>query len=163
LQRCHEADINMSTAGVYLTYDPYIGRIVPNVWAARGTSVSPAVLEVLIDGSASPRGAKRSTGWTADGHPWLAFPISATFLSSPAVALPRGLERLLVGREFEATSADGLGVGQITTDTTGAFLYGWHTFVRVLGADVGDVIRTTFDLVAGQVLLDLGGSELLDD
>ena len=67
-------------------------------------------------------------------------------------------------RDYEAIvqGKDGA-VGTVKPDSGGMFLYGWHTFNSSVGADVGDVIRATFDVLSGSVSLEVGGTELLSD
>ncbi len=99
MKRCHEAGINLSSASVYTTYGACIEHIAPNVWAARGSRVTPGVLESFIEAHGGHRRPDRSTGWLDDGRPWFAFEINATLLGSPAMPTPKDLKALLHGRD----------------------------------------------------------------
>ena len=151
----------MSSASVYTTYGACIEHIAPNVWAARGSRVTPGVLESFIEAHGGHRRPDRSTGWLDDGRPWFAFEIDATLLGSPAMPTPKDLKALLRGRDFAAHTVHEIPCGNITTDAGGSFIYGWGRFFNAVGADIGDYARASFDVVNGHIVLELGGPELL--
>jgi hypothetical protein len=90
----------------------------------------------------------------------MAFEVTATILGSPAVPIPRDLKTLLTSRDFDARTSESVPCGRITTDVRGSFVYGWHTFIRTAGADIGDYLLATFDIVNGVATLQLGGPDL---
>jgi hypothetical protein len=102
-----------------------------------------------------------SSGWTAEGKPWIAFEVTAAFIGSPSIAPPKDLRRVLAAREYDVTTEKGRRAGTIKPDSSGAFLYGWHTVMGVVGVDVGDVLRASFDLIEGAAVVAVGGAELL--
>ena len=102
-----------------------------------------------------------ASGSTTEGKPWMAFEATAAFIGSPSVGAPRDLRPVLAGREYPATKEKGRPAGTIKPDTTGQFLYAWHTIVSAVGVDVGDVLRATFNLLDGSAVVAVGGAELL--
>jgi hypothetical protein len=149
MQSCHDAGLKLSSVGIYTTYGECIEHVAHNVWAARGTAINASVLAAFMEVSGGRVTPEIETGWLEDGRPWMAFQLTATNVANPSISIPRDLRAVLRDRSFVARTFDGAQCGQIKSDSSGNWIYGWNVFTSRTGADIGDVVRATFDLVTG--------------
>lgn len=159
MEACRKRGLNLSTVGVSTTYSPVLERIAHNVWAARGTRVSPVLLGQFRDEHSRRSKATYATLWEADGRFSFSIVLSISQISSAILQLPPDAT-FLFGRSFSAFTVDGRATGTITgNDRT---TWGWNSFFARAGAEPGDYLKATFDIAASKVALQLGGPELLD-
>jgi hypothetical protein len=159
IDSCRKRGLNLSTVGVSTTYSPVLERMAQNVWATRGTRISPAFVEVFQDEHAERHPATTASGWSSDGTYWFTVFLNMTHIGSGVISLPPGTP-FLYGRAFKAVTAEGRPCGTINSDQRTS--WGWNSFYIRSGAEPGDYLRATFDVRSGTVQLELGGPELLE-
>ncbi len=164
VEACHAADINLNTVNQFTSYNPCLERVAPNVWAPRGTVVSPVVLEKFRreHGWRNSQSNDVETGWDGDGKPWWTFRVTGTLLAVGGAATVPSAIRAILGRDYQCSMADGRRCGEIHASGSSPFVWGWSHFFAVGGVDVGDYVRTKFDVGKRKVLVEVGGSELLE-
>ena len=161
MARCRAAGLKLSSVGVYMTYGTCIYHVAPNVWSVVGNDVSPAVVDAFVS-SQGGRNRELETGWDEHGRPWMALKVSASFLGTPSIALPRDLRPILSHLEFDVVAPDGSRCCRVLADSTGAFIYGWQRFLHQADVDIGDWVKTTFELVPQIALVNSGGAEVVN-
>ena len=99
-------------------------------------------------------------GWTPDGDLWIAYRLPSAH--SLVIGIPRSIGSYLMDREFEALAVDGSNAGTIVVSEE-LSSWGYGPYLSRRGADDGDVLIVTFDLLAGTARLTLDNPEVLDD
>lgn len=82
------------------------------------------------------------------------------------VGIPGPLFEMLGGKTFPATFADGLPCGAVTTSRKGEgreTAWGFSPFIRMAAMEEGDVMKMTFDLKTGSVVLEQVDESSLED
>ena len=76
--------------------------------------------------------------------------------------VPGAVRRYLVGQTFSANAKDtARSCGQISINEQGSS-YGYTSFLRYAGADIGDVLLTEFDLAQHTVELAIADVDILE-
>ena len=160
---CVARGINPNTLSVMLTYSSVISHLETDAWALRGSDVSPMALKAVLDANAQRPRQRRMLdyGWTPDGQLWLAYRIPSAH--SVVIGVPGPISRYVSGRSFKAVAEDGTPTGTVVIDNDSHASWGYGPFLSRRGADEGDVLRVTFDLLGATARLQLQGSEALDD
>jgi len=70
--------------------------------------------------------------------------------------------RPILGREYDCYNDRGQRCGEIHANGGSPFVWGWGPFFSVAGVDVGDYVRTKFDIGKRKASVEVGGSELLE-
>jgi hypothetical protein len=164
VEACHAAGINLATVSLWTSYNPCLERVAPNVWAPRGTSVSPAVLEEFRreHGWRNTPSNDVETGWSHDGLPWWTFRVNGVLLAAAGAATVPSSIRAILGRDYDCFADGGQPCGVIHASGDSPFVWGWSGFFSLVGVDVGDFVRTSFDIANRRASLEVGGSELLE-
>ncbi|MEZ5963093.1 MAG: DNA-directed RNA polymerase subunit alpha C-terminal domain-containing protein [Planctomycetota bacterium] len=140
-----------------LTYSSTITRPAPGTYALRGAILDPS--QVVPPARRDP--TKRrvvDSGWTSEGHPWVAMEVSRASLRRGIVTVPASLKRFVQGK-WDVKLRDGRSVGELTVNVQSA--WGLRAaFVR-RGIDEGDVVILEWDTSTRRVLLVLGSDEAL--
>lgn len=159
---CIARGVNPSSLEMALTYSPVVEHLDTNIWGLRGIDVSPAAVEALRVANAMKPREKRihGFGWTPEGKIWVAARLPGN-VSAPVLGIPSGVKRYLVGQRFRAVAQDGSDQGNVAVTEDGS-AYGFGRYLDRAGADEGDFLALEFDLPTKEVLLRLGGEELLD-
>ena len=136
---------NINTTLQYLSYSPVIERVAPLVYAVRGSSIDPALVETLRRQARSNRPSApvfADTGWTADGAVWLGYHLSEATVASGVVSIPASLRAVIGIREFELFASDGAGLGLLSISESGS-AWGLGRFFRRRGVEAGDYLILT--------------------
>jgi hypothetical protein len=164
VEACHAARINLATVSSATSYDPCLERVAPNVWAPRGTGVSPIVLEEFRreHGWRNTPSNDVETGWSRDGWPWWTFRVTGVLLAARGAATAPSSIRSILGRDYDCFTDSGQHCGVVHANGGSPFVWGWAGFFGVAGVDVGDYVRASFDIANRKAFLEVGGSELLE-
>lgn len=164
VEACHAAGINLATVSLWTTYNPCLERVAPNVWAPRGTPVSPVVLDEFRreHGWRNTPNNDVETGWSHDGLPWWTFRVTGVLLAARGAATVPSSIRAILGRDYDCFADSGQPCGVIHASGDSPFAWGWSGFFSLAGVDVGDYVRTSFDIANRKASLVVGGSELLE-
>jgi hypothetical protein len=163
LEACVRRGLNESSVSVALTYSPIIEHVGVDIWKLRGVVVDPAAVEALREANANEPTEQRllNFGWRPTGELWVASRLPYT-LASMVLGLPGTTKRYLAGRKFAATDgASGTPCGTISVNDAGV-AFGYSTFLRVAGAEPGDVLLAEFNLTEDAVRLSLADELILD-
>jgi hypothetical protein len=164
VEACYAAGMNLATVTQFTSYNPCLERIAPNVWAPRGTNVSPAVLREFrrMHGWRIAPSNDAETGWDRSGRPWWAFKVTVGLLAaSGATTIPSSVKSVL-GRDYECFTESGAACGVLRASGDSPFVWGWSRFFSVASVDAGDYVRAAFDIANRTAVLEVGGSELLE-
>jgi hypothetical protein len=164
VEACYAAGMNLATVTQFTSYNPCLERIAPNVWAPRGTHVSPAVLAEFrrLHGWRNAPTNDVETGWDAEGHPWWAFEVTASLLAASGASTIPSAIRPVLGRDYQCFTEGGEPCGVLHANGDSPFVWGWSRFFSVASVDAGDYVRATFDIGDRKAVLEVGGSELLE-
>ena len=83
-------------------------------------------------------------------------------MSGPVVGIPSDISRYVAGRKFAVKTLEGMPAGTVVVNEQGSS-WGYGPFLRRRGAEVGDAMTLSFDLVAQDVTLSLGDDAVLDE
>jgi len=163
MEACVARGVNPNTLSVMLTYSSVISHLETDAWSLRGSEISPMALKAVLDANAQRPRQRRilAYGWTTDGQLWLAYRIPSPY--SVVIGIPGPISRYLTGRSYRALAEDGTPTGTVVVDGESHASWGYGPFLSRRGADEGDVLRVTFDLLGATARLQLQGSEALDD
>lgn len=163
MDACIARGINENTISVMLSYSSVLAHLETDAWALRGSDVSPAALQAVLEANARRPRQRRvvAYGWTPDGQLWLAYRIPSPH--SLVIGIPTPIARYVAGRQFKALAEDGTATGTVVVDADSTSSWGYGPFLRRRGADDGDVIRVTFDLMESTARLALENTDALDD
>jgi len=78
------------------------------------------------------------------------------------VGIPSGLQAFLHGRRFAAVLEDGSPCGTLASREQ-ASLYGFYAFARLVALEEGDVVKMTFDLQDGSVVMEVVDERALEE
>ena len=163
-EACVKEGMNLATMSVYSTYSPVLDHLGTDLWALRGVPVDPSAVEALRRASAQKPREKRicDYGWTPAGQIWIAIRMPRLPGRGLVFGIPGAVDQYVASQRFEAKAEDGSVVGTIAVDEKGSS-WGYGPFLSRYGADEGDILRVEFDIVKNEVLLRLGGEELMDE
>jgi hypothetical protein len=166
-RQCLARGMNEATFSVLSSYSPLLEHPAPGIWKLRGTVVDPAAVEAASQAFKDTPRERRilNYGWTRDGRIWIAVRIPE-FASSLVVGIPRPLFEMLGGKTFSATFPDDLPCGAVTTSPKGEGwenAWGFSPFIRMAALEEGDVMKMTFDLRTGSVVLEQVDESSLED
>jgi hypothetical protein len=166
-RQCLSRGMNEATFGILTSYSPLLEHPAPGVWKLRGTLVNPAAVEAARQAlKGTPRKRRvLNYGWTREGRIWIAAQMPE-FAASLIVGIPSPLQEMLGGKSFSATFPDGLPCGTLTAGQEGRgweTLWGFSPFVRMAALEQDDVMKMTFDLNAGSVVLEQVDESSLED
>jgi hypothetical protein len=150
---CLERGVKRNSTSIYLSYSPIVERLTTGQYALRGSEVPAGSVNTAIS---TRRRVLQGHGWTSDGRVWIAYALSQAALDSAVVGLPGALVSELQG-SYRLSSAGG---GRVVC--RGTSMWGFSRFIRRQGAQVGDILRLTFDLQAASCELSLGDESLLE-
>lgn len=154
--------VNPSTFSVFSTYSPILDHPALNAWCLRGHATDPAQLEALRAAVASRPRRRRTLayGWDEEGH--LRLTVELGNVNGPVIGIPSDISRYVAGRRFAATTLEGMPAGTVVINEQGSS-WGYGPFLRRKGAEVGDAMTLSFDLVAEDVTLSLGDDSALNE
>lgn len=139
--------MNLSTAGVYLTFHPAFVQLDRNAWTVRGTQVASDVV-ATVQAQARARSLTENrdfrAGVTQNGRPWVLLAVTSNFRLT-GVVLRRWLPPGTPSTRFELTDGRGEPCGvAVYNDETG-FTHGFGTYVRRFGLRVGEYVYMCAD------------------
>jgi hypothetical protein len=141
-ERCIAAGVNKSTFYVYIGYSPVIARLAHGVYALRGMTIQPGVIESL--GIHKPRGKLlQDYGWTPNGTIWLGYRLTASSITSGVVSMPASMASF-VGPEYSLADPQGVPLGRLATG--GNAVWGLSQLISRRGIEAGDYLQLTLDL-----------------
>ncbi len=163
LRECRERGLKDNSFSVITTYSPILSHVDLNIWTLRGIDVNPAAVEALRSVNALRPREKRlqDYGWTTEGNIWIATRIPEVY-ESYVCGCPGALLRFLKGRRFKAIGDDGLSYGTIAFSKEHGTSYGYNPFLQRVGAEMGDILISEYDLTSEIATLRVGDLELLD-
>jgi len=139
---CLARGVKRSTFYVNLGYSPIIACVGPGVYALRGVSIAPGVVDSLV--TRKPRGkVLQDYGWTPGGDVWLGYRLSTSTIAAGVVSIPSALAEFITG-EFEITDTKGLRLGRLGTRDYAA--WGLSPLIARRGLEAGDYLSLTIDL-----------------
>lgn len=155
--------ISSNYMNLAIAYSPVLDRLSPGVWSLRGTLIEPAALQAFLHANADRPREQRvlGHGWADDGKLWLAIRIPAAW-GTLSIGIPAAISRLVAGKRFSARSEDGTVAGTIAVSDAGGS-WGYLPFLNRSGADEGDILLVTFDLMQEEATLALTTDEGLED
>ena len=157
LDACHHAGLNLTSVNLYTTYSECLERVGPGLFAPRGAAAARPAAKRTVRSTASRRaGDVPLFGWSIDGRPWLETTVTPSTWANGVVHVPARLRPLLENRRFACLDTEGAPVTTLGVDRHGNS-WGWTGFLRRAGAEPGQVVRATFDPVAGSAVMELMG------
>lgn len=162
IEACTARGMNENTTSILLTYGPSIEHVGVDIWKLRGVQVDPSAVEALRSANALEPREKRvlSYGWRPSGKLWIATRVPYT-QANVVVGVPGTMRRYLDERTFLAVDvASGERCGQISVNGEGTS-FGYGAFLRVSGAEHGDVMLAEFDVATDKVELSLADESVL--
>jgi hypothetical protein len=162
-EECLERGVNAYSISTIASYSPVIERIGPGLWTLRGSQLDPAAVEAVRAAAALRPREKRieDFGWKSDGTLWVAIRVPAGF-ETKNYWLPSSINRYLDGRDYEAITAEGRPCGTVKIYRQGQSV-GYSRFLRMAGADEGDLLLATFNLGASSVVLEIIEEDELEE
>jgi len=156
---CERRGVPANTTWMMCSYDPIMDRLGHNLWCLRGTRVDPASVSELLRQNAERPKERRTLdhGWTDTGELWFALRLPKHF-EAQTLFVPSAISRYVEGRTFQLDESG----RRISVSAHGA-LAGHREPARAVGADEGDVLIITFDLVGGRSKIDFDAPERLED
>ena len=100
-------------------------------------------------------------GWTSEGSLWVAVRLPKD-ADLQVFHIPTAVSRFVEGRDFPAHTEAGDSCGRIRVQEYGT-CYGHAEFLRRAGADEGDILQISFDLIRGGATLALIDDESLEE
>ena len=148
---------------ILTSFSPVVERVSTGIWKIRGSMVHPAAVEALRQQVRDAPRERRvlSYGWTLDGQIWIAARTPHP-PRSMVVGIPSGLQAFLQGKRFEATLEDRSPCGTLASREQNS-LYGFYAFARLVSLEEGDVVKMTFDLQKGSVVMEVVDEDALDE
>lgn len=140
--------INLSTAGVYLTFHPAFVQLDRNVWTVRGTlAASDVIATVQTQARARSLTENRDfrTGVSQNGRPWVMLAVTSNFRLT-GVLLRRWLPPGSPPNRFELTDGRGESCGAAVFNDETGFTHGFGIYVRRFGLQVGEYVYLCADL-----------------
>jgi hypothetical protein len=163
VEACVKRGLNENSVSLSLTYSPVIEHLGIDIWKLRGVGVDPAAVEALREANANESLERRllSFGWRPAGELWIAFRLPYS-LASTVLGVPGTTKRYLAGRKFAGTDrATGTECGSISINDAGS-AFGFSNFLRMSGAEPGDVLLAEFNLTQEKVYLSLTDEMVLE-
>jgi hypothetical protein len=145
-----DAGVDVHAFASAISYSPIIESRAHGLWGLRGAGGSAIEQDETAPGEkvtgnpkVGPRTA-RASRYTWDGEGRLV--ISSILISpeSTVVSIPRAVQVILEGREFDAFAEDGRPVG--TVKVRGGRSWGYDHFLASRRHQRGDLLTVTFDL-----------------
>ncbi|MBC6451296.1 hypothetical protein GPZ80_29465 [Actinokineospora sp. HBU206404] len=153
--------MNLSTAGLYLTFHPAFMQLDRNAWTVRGTQVAPYVI-AAVQQEARERSLTENrdfrTGVTPDGRPWVTLAVTSNFRLT-GVVLRRWLPAGTPSTRFELTDGRGEPCGTAVYNDETGFTHGFGTYVRRFGLRVGEYVFMSADPDEETASVTHGGSD----
>lgn len=152
-----EKGVNRSSFYVYLGYSPIIARYAPGVYGLRGARVTAGEVNSLIP----PRVRQQRLvdhGWTAEGHVWIAYKMSAAAVQAGVLSVPAAIEDFVSG-SYLLSSDDDRPIGTLVVK--GNHMWGVGPFYRRWGVEEGDHVVVTIDINHRRARVVSGGEETL--
>lgn len=139
--------MNLSTAGVYLTFHPAFVQLDRNAWTVRGTHVDSDVI-ATVQGQARARSLTENrdfrAGVTPNGCPWVMLAVTSNFRLT-GVLLRRWLSPSAPPTRFELTDGRGEPCGTAVYNDETGFTHGFGTYIRRFGLRVGEYVYLCAD------------------
>ncbi len=153
--------INLSTAGVYLTFHPAFVQLDRNAWTVRGTQAASDVV-ATVQGQARARSLTENrdfrAGVTPDGRPWVLLAVTSN-VRLTGVLLRRWLPRGTPSTRFELTDERGESCGTAVYNDETGFTHGLGTYIRRFGLRVGEYVYMCADPDEETASITHGGSD----
>lgn len=150
--------INENSLTIYKTYSPLLWRPAPGCYSIVGAEIPVGLMEELDRARARPMQTTLGFGWTADHRLLLAKRVTEGLWLSGILNLPSSLAKFISG-EFTIHAFGRHELGSINVRQGNAF--GFKPFLRMFGADLGDVLVVAFNPRNMRCDSWLGGAELL--
>jgi hypothetical protein len=163
IEACIARGVNENTLSMYTTYSPILEHLSIDIWKLRGVIVDPTAVEALREQNQLRVRETRllEYGWTPEGKLWVAWNIPS-MLSGVVFGVPGAVRRYLVNQKFTANAKESARpCGQVSINEQGSS-YGYTSFFRYAGADIGDVLLAEFDLAQYTVELAIADVEILE-
>ncbi len=163
ISKAKDRGVNESTASILLTYSPIIEHLDVGSWKLRGVVVSPeaAILAREQNQLRPKEKALLQYGWTPGGKLWISS-VLPTMMQSLVVYVPSAISRYLAGQTFIASSKESSKEIANISITSSGQSYGYYPYLRISGADAGDILFAEFDLATNCVALSLISDDVLD-
>lgn len=149
--------MNENSLMIYKTYSPLLWRPAPGCYSVVGANIPVGLVEELDRARAKPRKTTLGFGWTANHSLLLAKRITEGLWLSGILNLPSSLAKFVSG-EFTIHAFGKIPLGSVTVKEGNVF--GLKPFLRMFGADLGDVLVVTFQPSTMRCHSWLGGAEL---
>jgi hypothetical protein len=150
--------LNENSLGIYKSYSPLLWRPASGLYALVGSDIPAGLIERLEQRRGRPRKSALEFGWTSGHTMLLARHVTDGVWLSGILSLPAAVQKVIQG-DFRLY---GLGTHELgTVSIKKANAFGFKSFLRMFGGEVGDIIVTTFDPRAKRCAAWLGGAELL--
>lgn len=162
-EECMERGLHPGSFWTLATYSPILERLGSSLWTLRGTLVDPAAVEAIRrENALRPRHERVvDFGWTSEGLLWVAIRLPPSS-DSMVFRIPNAVERYLWGRDFPATTEDGVDCGNVRVYPNGMSA-GYARFLNAVGADEGDILFARFSLSDTKVVLSIIDDEELEE
>jgi len=156
--------LNANSISIFLTYSPILEHVGLDMWKLRGVRVDPQAIEALREANANEPRERRilNYGWRVSGQLWVAgrLPYSSAGL---VLGIPGPLRRYLENSKFAAVDkVSRMACGSIAVNDAGTS-FGYGSFVRISGAEPGDVLLVEFDLARSCAELSIVDDVVLEE
>lgn len=149
--------LNENSLNIYKSYSPLLWRPVPGRYALVGADIPIGYIEDLERRKSHTRRSTLESGWTADHRILLARNVAENLWLSGILSVPSAIQPILQG-DFLLFALGTHELGTVSVKKGNAF--GFRPFLRMFGAEVGDILAVTFDPRSRRCESWLGGNEL---
>jgi hypothetical protein len=152
--------LNENSLGIYKTYSPLLWRPIAGHYAVVGATLPPGLVDELDRSRHHKRGESLlESGWTGDRRILLAYRITKGVWLSGLLSVPSSVAAMLQG-DYDLFAFGTHALAPINVREATAF--GMRPFLRMFGAELGDVVVVTFDPRTRRCECWLGGDEVAD-
>lgn len=152
-----ERGINANSFYITITYSALVQKLTPGIFGLVGGHVPVGTVEEM---AANRRLESRSEhGWDKDGRLWFAVRLDRVGITRGMFFLPKFVSNLSLGT-WSSILPDGTATGDVPVSD--ASISKLRRILDLSGADPGDVMRLSFNLLTKLVEVAVGGDELWD-
>ena len=157
-EKCVSAGLSPITYYIYRVASPVICALGKGIYCKVGANIPPGTVEDIVR---NRRMTKRISdhGWTSTGRLWCGIELSRMVITAGSIGLPAFVSGLSQGEWF-VLLPDGTQAG--TVQCRDSFIWSFNKQFRALGAEPNDFAVFEFDLKKRQVIVKVGGPDLLE-